>query len=132
LKPYFGVEDETASRTTSIQEGSMIRTSHLLIHTLHLQWSKYKDLSLELVPSNLTIMYFLGTHSHIHENMMLPKSDVFVTFRNDGPRIDERDKHWSMIVHGDGIKRLRLEEDATSGDFRTFAEDWHARTTYDI
>jgi hypothetical protein len=24
-----------------------------------------------------------------------------------------------MIVHGDGSKRLRIEEDATSGDFRT-------------
>jgi hypothetical protein len=51
--------------------------------------------------------------------MMLPKSNVFVTLRNDGPSMDERDKHWSMIVHGDGSKRLRMEEDATSGDFRT-------------
>jgi hypothetical protein len=24
-----------------------------------------------------------------------------------------------MIVHGDGSKRLTIEEDATSGDFRT-------------
>jgi hypothetical protein len=51
--------------------------------------------------------------------MMLPKSDMFVTLRNDGPSMDERGKHWSMIVHGDGSKRLRMEEDATSGDFRT-------------
>jgi hypothetical protein len=51
--------------------------------------------------------------------MMLPKSDMFVTLRNDGPSMDERDKHLSMIVHGDGSKRLRMEEDATSGDFRT-------------
>jgi hypothetical protein len=58
LKPYFGEEDEVASRTTSIQEGSMMRTSHLLIHTLHLQQNTYKDLSLELVPSNLTIRNF--------------------------------------------------------------------------
>jgi hypothetical protein len=50
---------------------------------------------------------------------MLPKSDMFVTLRNDGPSMDERDKHWSIIVHGDDNKRLRIEEDATSGDFRT-------------
>jgi hypothetical protein len=29
--------------------------------------------------------------------------------------MDERDKHWSMIVHGDGSKRLRMEEDAYWG-----------------
>jgi hypothetical protein len=58
LRPYFGEEDEIASRTTSIQEGGMMRTSHLLIHPLHLQWSKYKDPSLELVPRNITIRYF--------------------------------------------------------------------------
>jgi hypothetical protein len=36
----------------------MMRTSHLLIHPLHLQRNTYKDLSLELVPSNLAIRYF--------------------------------------------------------------------------
>jgi hypothetical protein len=49
--------------------------------------------------------------------MMLPKSDMFVSLSNDGPSMNERDKHWSMIVHGDGCMRLRIEEDATSGDF---------------
>ena len=48
---------------------------------------------------------------------MLPKSDVLVIFRNDGPSMDERDKHWSMIVHGDGSKHARIGDDATSGDF---------------
>ncbi|KAK1615004.1 hypothetical protein QYE76_020521 [Lolium multiflorum] len=95
LKPYFGEEDELASRTTSIQEGGMMRTSHLLIQPLYLQPHKYKDQSLELVPNNLTI-------------------------RNDGPSMEEEDKHWSMITHGgDGSKHLRIEDDATSGDFRT-------------
>jgi hypothetical protein len=51
--------------------------------------------------------------------MMLPKSDMFITLRNDGPSIDERDKLWSMIMHGDDSKRLKIEEDATSGDVRT-------------
>jgi hypothetical protein len=54
--------------------------------------------------------------------MMLPKSDMFVTLRNEGPSMDERDKHWSMIVHGYGSKRLRIKEDATSGDFRTLKQ----------
>ncbi|KAK1697712.1 hypothetical protein QYE76_014409 [Lolium multiflorum] len=50
---------------------------------------KYKDQSLELVPNNLTI-------------------------RNDGPSMDEEDKHWSMITHGgDGSKHLRIEDDVT-------------------
>jgi hypothetical protein len=47
---------------------------------------------------NYQVLSFLGTLSHIHENMILPKSDMFVTLRNDGPSMDERDKHWSMIV----------------------------------
>jgi hypothetical protein len=50
--------------------------------------------------------------------MMLPKSVVFVTVRNDGPSMDERDKHWSMIMHGYSNKHVRIEEDAASGDFR--------------
>ena len=35
---------------------------------------------------------------------MLPKSDVFVTLRNDGPSVDERGKLWSMITHGDSTR----------------------------
>lgn len=50
---------------------------------------------------------------------MLPKSDVYILLRNNGPSMDEKDKHWSMIMHGDGSKRLRIEDDATTGDFRT-------------
>ena len=46
-------------------------------------------------------------------------SDVFVTLRNDGPSMDKRDKLWSMIVHGDGSKHVRIEEDVSSEDFRT-------------
>jgi hypothetical protein len=30
----------------------------------------------------------LGIIPNIHENMMLPKSDVFMLLRNDGPSID--------------------------------------------
>jgi hypothetical protein len=67
---------------------------------------------------NYQVLLFLRTLSHIHENMMLPKSDVFLTLRNGGSSMDERDMHWSMIMHGDGSKHVRTEEDATSGDFR--------------
>jgi hypothetical protein len=52
--------------------------------------------------------------------MMLPKSDVFMLLRNDGPSMDERDKNLSMIAHGDdGSNRVRIQDDATSEDFRT-------------
>ena len=51
--------------------------------------------------------------------MMLPNLDMFVTIRNDGPSKDEKVKYWSMIMHGDGNKHMRIGEDSTSGDFRT-------------
>jgi hypothetical protein len=62
--------------------------------------------------------------------MMLPKLDMLVTLRNDGPSMDERDKHWSMIMHGDGSKRLRIEEDATGGDFRTLKPPYCGMKTW--
>src|SRR3954470_15719222 len=68
---------------------------------------------------NYQVLSFLGTIPHIHENMMLPKSDVFLTLRNDGPSMDERDKHWSMAMHGDGSMHVMTQEKATDGDFRT-------------
>src|SRR3954465_13081559 len=40
------------------KKGSMMWTSHLLIQPLYLQLHTYKDLSLDLVPNNLTIRYF--------------------------------------------------------------------------
>jgi hypothetical protein len=46
--------------------------------------------------------------------MMLPKSDMFVTLRNDGPSMDERDKNCSINMHGDGSQHERIEEDAAS------------------
>jgi hypothetical protein len=50
-------EDE--DKLSSLDSAAFVmRTSHLLIHPLHIQQNTYKDLSLELVPSNLTIRYF--------------------------------------------------------------------------
>jgi hypothetical protein len=121
LKPYFGEEDEVASRMTSIQEGEHDEDI-LSIDTPdaptaeHIQGPITRARAKQL---NCQVLSFLGTLSHIHENMMLPKADMFVTLRNDGPSMDERDKHWCMIMHGDGCKHLRMEEDTTSGDFKT-------------
>ena len=51
---------------------------------------------------------------------MLPKSDVFMLLRNDGPSKDEKDAHWSMIVHGGEHKLVRVDAaDNMGGDFRT-------------
>jgi hypothetical protein len=121
LKPYFGKDDEVASRTTSIQEGEPIEDIPYIDTPAaptaeHIQGPITRARAKQL---NYQVLLFLGTLSHVHENMMLPKSDMSVTLRNDGPSMDERDKHWSMIMHGDGSKCLRMEEDATSGDLRT-------------
>jgi hypothetical protein len=125
LKPYFGEEDEIASRTTSIQEGdddedipTVDRTvaptttlPHIPQFTGPLTRARARQL-------NYQVLLFLGTIPNIHENMMLPKSDVLMLLRNDGPSMDERDKHWSMIMHGDdGSNRVRIWDDAASEDF---------------
>ncbi|KAK1663967.1 hypothetical protein QYE76_052126 [Lolium multiflorum] len=115
LKPYFGEEDELASRTTSIQEGGhdedipSIDTTAVPTAT-QIQGPITRARAKQL---NYQVLSFLGTIPQIHENMMLPKSDMFVTLRNDGPSMDEEDKHWSMITHGgDGSKHVRIQEDA--------------------
>ena len=47
------------------------------------------------------VILFLRANPNIHENMILPKVGVFVSLRNDGPSMDEKDKLWSMYVDGD-------------------------------
>jgi hypothetical protein len=51
--------------------------------------------------------------------MMLPKSDVFLLLRNDGPSRDKKDPIWNMMMHGDYSKVVRITDDATSVDFMT-------------
>jgi hypothetical protein len=51
--------------------------------------------------------------------MMLPKSDVFMLLRNNGPSMNKKDNQWSMIMHGDNVKLARIEDDATRADFMT-------------
>ena len=49
---------------------------------------------------------------------MLPKLDVFVSLRNDGPSMDARDKLWSMYVQGDGSRSAPDGDDyATNGEY---------------
>jgi hypothetical protein len=121
LKPYVGEEDEIASRMTSIQEGeheediTFIDTP-VVPTTIQIQGPITRARAKQL---NYRVLLFLGTLSHIHDNMMLPKSDVFFILRNDGPSMEERDKHWSMIMHGDSSKHMRIEEDVTTRDFKT-------------
>ena len=67
---------------------------------------------------NQQVLSFLQATPNIHENMMLPKSNVFVSLRNDGPSMDARDKLWSMYVNGDGSRSAHEEgDDAANGDY---------------
>jgi hypothetical protein len=116
LKPYFGEEDEIASRTTPIQEGeddediptvdTTVAPTATLPHVPQFQGPLTRARARQL---NYQVLSFLGTIPNIHENMMLPKSDVFMLLRNDGPSMNERDKHWSVIMQGDdGSNHVRI------------------------
>jgi len=67
---------------------------------------------------NYQVPSLLGILPNVHENMMLPKSNVFMLFRN-GPSMDGKAKHWIRKVHGDGSKPARFQDGAASEDFRT-------------
>jgi hypothetical protein len=67
---------------------------------------------------NYQVPSFVGTLPNNHENMMLPKSDVFITFRNDGTSMDDKVKDWNMIMHGDGSGLARIWDVAASEDFQ--------------
>jgi hypothetical protein len=58
LKPYFGEEDEIASRTTSIQEGEHDEDIPSIDTPAAPTAEHLQGLLLELMPSNLTIIYF--------------------------------------------------------------------------
>ena len=62
------------------------------------------------------VLSFLRATPNVHENKMPPKVDVFVSLRNDGPSMDEKDKLWSMYVDGDHSRSGRVgDDDATNG-----------------
>ena len=110
-----------ASRTTSIQEGEHdedIPTIDATTTTTtpQLQGPLTRARARQL---QRQVLSFLQATPNVHENMMLPKVDVFVSLRNDGPSMDERDKLWSMYVNGDSRRSgNKGEDDATDGDCR--------------
>jgi hypothetical protein len=112
LKPFFGAKDEITSRMTSVQEGEDDEDIHM--NTTIAPTTRHP-----LVPQlNYQVPSFVGTLPNNYVNMMLPKSDVFMIFRNDGTSMDEEVKHWNMIVHGYGSE-VRIQDDVASEDFRT-------------
>ena len=113
MKPYLGENDDMAPRTTSIQEGeddedipTIDVTDTTTPPTIQGPMTRARPHQL----NQQVLISFLQATPNIHENMMLPKSNVFVSLRNDGPSMDERDKLWSMYVGGDGSRS------ATNGD----------------
>ena len=68
---------------------------------------------------NYQVLSFLGNPSNVHEHMMLPKLDTFVLLTNEGPSMDKKDEHWSMIKHGDDGTREGDKNGISSEDFRT-------------
>ena len=116
MKPYLGEDDDIASRTTSFQEGEDDEDiPHVDATTAptatHIQGPMTRARAKQL---NYQVLSFLGTIPHIHENMMLPKSDMYLLLRNIGSSMDEKDKHWSMAMHGGGCKHVRNKDEATS------------------
>jgi hypothetical protein len=75
LNPYFGQEDEIASRKTSIQEAEHDKDipsidTPAAPTTEHIQGPITRVCAKKL---NYEVLSFLGTLSYIHKNMMLPK-----------------------------------------------------------
>jgi hypothetical protein len=85
LKPFFGAKDEITSRMTSVQEGeddedtptvdTTVAPTATLPHVPQFQGPLTRARARQL---NYHVLSFLGTIPNIHENMMLPKSDVFM------------------------------------------------------
>jgi hypothetical protein len=95
LKAYFGEKDENTSRTTSIQEGeddeeiTMIDTTDTPTATYPLGLQIQGPLARACVfQLNYQVPSLLGILPNIYENMMLPKSNVFILFRN-GSNMDQ-------------------------------------------
>ena len=69
---------------------------------------------------NYQVLSFLGTIPLIHENMILAKTDMFVTLRNNRPSQEEKDKHWSMMVHRDGSMHASGDLDEISREHTSY------------
>ena len=87
-------------------------TAPAAIHTRQITRARARQL-------NYQVLLFLGNDSNVHENMMLPKLDKFVSLANEGPSLDKKDEHWSKNKHGDGGMRKENKNGVSSDDFRT-------------
>ena len=67
---------------------------------------------------NYQVLSFLGIYSNVHENMMLPKLDIFVLLTNEGSNL-KKDEHWSKNKHGVDGMRKGNKNGVSSDDFRT-------------
>ena len=101
---------KTTSRTTSIPEGENDE-GITMIDTTDTPTATHHQLNYQ-VPS------LLGILPNIYENMMLPKSNVFMLFRN-GSSTNGKAKHWRRNMCGDDGKPARILDGAASEDFRT-------------
>lgn len=65
------------------------------------------------------VLLFLDNVSEVHENMMLPNFDTFLLLIVEGPSLDKKEQHWSIIKHEDEGAREENKNIVCSGDFRT-------------
>ena len=68
---------------------------------------------------NYLVLLLLGNVSSIHANMMWPNLDTFVLLGIEGPSMDKKDEHWSIVKHGDEGACEENKNGGSSGDFRT-------------
>lgn len=68
---------------------------------------------------NYHVLSFLGTFTSVHENMMLPETNVFLLLRTKGPDTGKQNIHWSLIKHEYDSRHTRRKYVASSDDFRT-------------
>ena len=68
---------------------------------------------------NYQVLSFLGNVSSVHENMMLPNLDTFVSLAIEWPSTHKKDGHWSMSKYGDEGACEENKNEGSSGDFRT-------------
>ena len=48
---------------------------------------------------NYQVLLFHGNVSNVHENVMLPIFDTLMLLTVEGPSMDKKDEHWSIIKH---------------------------------
>ena len=65
------------------------------------------------------VLPFLGNVSKVHENMMLPNVNTFLFLTIEGPSMDKKDEHRSIIKHEDEGACEENKNGVFNGDFHT-------------